>query len=133
MTPVPRDKMRDGTGRASLAENMAPIHRLSIRMAAAATGKVPLASEPSQSAHNSGLFLLNSDKLKWIFCTHPAIFHKNSSTKNIVLYFLCSYSLYYTLSEAWSGVNWADLMAAQGTFGTDFYDRSTRTIVGTML
>jgi len=33
---------------------------------------------------------------------------------NIVLY----------LSEAWSGVNWADLMAAQGAFGTDFYDRS---------
>jgi len=32
-------------------------------------------------------------------------------------------------------VNWADLMAAQGAFGTDFYDRSTRTrtIVGTML
>jgi len=29
----------------------------------------------------------------------------------------------YTLSEAWSGVNWADLMAAQGAFGTDFYDR----------
>jgi len=24
-------------------------------------------------------------------------------------------------------------MAAQGTFGTDLYDRSTRTIVGTML
>jgi len=40
---------------------------------------------------------------------------------------------WYTLSEAWSGVNWADLMAAQGAFGTDFYDRSTRTIVGTML
>jgi len=37
------------------------------------------------------------------------------------------------MSEAWSGVNWADLMAAQGAFGTDFYDRSTRTIVGTML
>jgi len=37
------------------------------------------------------------------------------------------------MSEAWSGVNWADLMAAHGTFGTDFYDRSTRTIVGTML
>jgi len=36
----------------------------------------------------------------------------------------------YTLSEAWSGVNWADLMAA---FGTDFYDRSARTIAGTML
>jgi len=30
-------------------------------------------------------------------------------------------------------VNWADLMAAQGAFGTVFYDRSTRTIVGTML
>jgi len=29
----------------------------------------------------------------------------------------------YTLSEAWSGVNWADLMAAQGAFGTDLYDR----------
>jgi len=40
----------------------------------------------------------------------------------------------YTLSEAWSGVNWANLMAAQGAFATDFYDRSTRTIVGgTML
>jgi len=26
----------------------------------------------------------------------------------------------YTLSEAWSGVNWADLMAAQGAFGTEF-------------
>jgi len=37
---------------------------------------------------------------------------------------------YYTLS---GGVNWADLMAALGVFGTDFYDRSTRTIVGTML
>jgi len=40
---------------------------------------------------------------------------------------------FYTLSEVWSGVNWADLMAAQGAFGTDLYDRSTRTIVGTML
>jgi len=30
----------------------------------------------------------------------------------------------YTLSEAWCGVNWADLMAAQGAFGTDFYDRT---------
>jgi len=39
------------------------------------------------------------------------------------------YYYYYTLSEAWSGVNWADLMAAQGAFGTDFYDRFTRTIV----
>jgi len=35
----------------------------------------------------------------------------------------------YTLSEAWSGVNWADLMAAQGAFGTDFYDSSTRAIL----
>jgi len=40
---------------------------------------------------------------------------------------------FYTLSEAWSEVNWVDLMAAQGAFGTDVYDRSTRTIVGTML
>jgi len=39
----------------------------------------------------------------------------------------------YTLSEARSGVDWADLVAAQGAFGTDFYDKSTRTIVGTML
>jgi len=39
----------------------------------------------------------------------------------------------YTLSEAWSGVNWADLMADQGAIGTDFDDKSTRTIVGTML
>jgi len=30
----------------------------------------------------------------------------------------------YTLSEASSGVNGAHLMAAQGAFGTDFYDRS---------
>jgi len=30
-------------------------------------------------------------------------------------------------------VNWADLMATQGAFGTDFYDKSARTIVGTML
>jgi len=38
----------------------------------------------------------------------------------------------YALSETWSGVNWGDLMAAQGAFGADFYDRSTRTIVSTM-
>jgi len=25
------------------------------------------------------------------------------------------------MSEAWSGVKWADLMAAQGAIGTDFY------------
>jgi len=37
---------------------------------------------------------------------------------------LISYLKLYTLSEAWSGVDWADLMAAQGAFGTDFYDRS---------
>jgi len=30
-------------------------------------------------------------------------------------------------------MNWPDLMAAQGAYGTDFYDRSTRTIVGPML
>jgi len=31
---------------------------------------------------------------------------------------------HYTLFEAWSVVNWADLIAAQGAFGTDLYDRS---------
>jgi len=31
---------------------------------------------------------------------------------------------FYTLSEAWSGVNWAVLVAAQGAFGTASYDRS---------
>jgi len=53
----------------------------------------------------------------------------------IVLLFPPQYFLmdWYTLSEAWGGVNWADLMAAHGAFGTDYYDRSTRTIVGTML
>jgi len=30
----------------------------------------------------------------------------------------------YTLSEGWSGVNWTDLLAAQGAFGTDFYVQS---------
>jgi len=45
----------------------------------------------------------------------------------------CRGHICYTLSEAWSGVNWADLMAAQGAFGTDFYDRSTKTIVGTTM
>jgi len=30
----------------------------------------------------------------------------------------------YTLSDARSGVDWADLMAAQGAFATDFYDKS---------
>jgi len=40
---------------------------------------------------------------------------------------------FYTLSEAWRGVNTAYLMAAHGAFGTDFNDRSTRTMVGTML
>jgi len=35
----------------------------------------------------------------------------------------------FTLSEAWSGVNWADLMAAQGAFGTEklpFYDKKDK-------
>jgi len=47
--------------------------------------------------------------------------------------FMVKLGRYYTLTEAWSGVNWADLMAAQGAFGTEFYGRSTRTIVGKML
>jgi len=37
---------------------------------------------------------------------------------------LLYFGVVYTLSEAWSGVSWADLMAAQGAFGTNFYDRS---------
>jgi len=58
----------------------------------------------------------------WVLCcrSFQALFNK---------LFLVS----YTLSEAWSGVNLADLMAAQGAFGADFYERSTRTIVGTMI
>jgi len=40
------------------------------------------------------------------------------ASQQLFIYFV------YTLSEAWSGVNWADLMPAQGAFGTDFYDRS---------
>jgi len=43
--------------------------------------------------------------------------------KDIPVYLL-SYSagkceILYTQSEAWSGVNWADPMAAQGAFGAD--------------
>jgi len=62
----------------------------------------------------------------------PLLCYKNGRQTNqakSMLQGTCS----YTLSEAWSGVNWADLMGAQGAFGTDFYDRSTRTIVGTKL
>jgi len=56
---------------------------------------------------------------------------RQKEAKN-VCYRKCKLLLLYTLSEAWSGVNWEDLMAAQA-FGTDFDDRSTRTIVGTIL
>jgi len=56
-----------------------------------------------------------------------------SAMLDIFLNFWQETFLCYTLSEAWSGLIWADLMAAQGAFGTDFYDRSTKTIVGTML
>jgi len=58
---------------------------------------------------------------------------KYTYTLSFVPYRDCFMTYLYTLYEAWSGVNWADLMTAQGAFGTDFYDRSTRTIVGTML
>jgi len=30
-------------------------------------------------------------------------------------------------------IGWISWLAMQGVFGTDFYDRSTRTIIGTML
>jgi len=36
--------------------------------------------------------------------------------------YFVKYIYFYTLSEAWSGVNWVDLMAAQGPFETYFYD-----------
>jgi len=46
-------------------------------------------------------------------------------TALVYYYYKCPHSsLFYTLSEAWSGVNWVDLMAAQDAFGTDFDDRS---------
>jgi len=54
------------------------------------------------------------------------------SSKKLIFEDIKQYN--YTLSEARSGVDWADLMAAQGAFGTGFYDRSTvLVVVGTML
>jgi len=47
-----------------------------------------------------------------------------------------SHNATYILSEAWSGVNRADLMAAQGAFVTDFYDKglySVQSIVTTIV
>jgi len=64
------------------------------------------------------------------------VIQANLLDDNINMYVLVNTDTHislYTLSEAWSGVNWAVLMAAQGAFGTEFYDRSARTIVGTML
>jgi len=63
------------------------------------------------------------------------IFHSIKVLKvpRYLSFFLNGLLHWYTLSEARSGVDWANLMAAQGAFGTDFYDKSTRTIVGTML
>jgi len=55
--------------------------------------------------------------------------HQSSSAQVCIdLYLRCP-----RLEAGWSGVNWAVLMAALGAFGTDFYARSTRTIVSTML
>jgi len=48
-----------------------------------------------------------------LFCCFCTVFPIDVFVSPIIL---------YTLSEAWSGVNWPDLMAAQGAFGTDFYD-----------
>jgi len=52
---------------------------------------------------------------------HNSISRQTAASSKTVLTFpfLC-----FTLSEAWSGVNWADLMAAQSAFGTDYFDRS---------
>jgi len=66
--------------------------------------------------------------LQWL-CNADKSYHKPS--KRLYQFFSTLFSalvrlilFYYTLSEAWSGVNGADLMAAQGAIGTDFYDRS---------
>jgi len=79
-------------------------------------------------------------RLHSLFLSYPIYDFRSNTGRDTILFFVgtCIGASYrqlssYTQSEAWSGVNWADLMAAQGVFGTDFYDRSTRTIVGTML
>jgi len=60
-------------------------------------------------------------------------FYRLKHDKKIVIFVKYINEKVYTLSEARSRVDWEDLMAAQGAFGTDFYDKSTRMIVGTML
>jgi len=53
---------------------------------------------------------------------HPQAGCMNTTMYTIGYLFSSKLPRFYTLSEAWSGVNWADLMAAQGAFGTDFFD-----------
>jgi len=62
-----------------------------------------------------------------------AVYSQKSEKKIQLIKLKTCRKIWYTLSEAWTGVNWTDLMTAQGAFGTDFYERSTRTIVGTMV
>jgi len=50
------------------------------------------------------------EKLRTQCKTHSALIRRC-----VMVYWSC-----YTLSEAWSGVNWADLMAAQATLGLIF-------------
>jgi len=56
----------------------------------------------------------------------PCLPFKSGATSKTMLTFVTfAVDIFrYTLSEAWSGVNRADLVAAQGAFGTDFHDRS---------
>jgi len=69
---------------------------------------------------SSKLILFKTLKPEEQWSTHATFKVQGASASAGLLY------IYYTLSEAWSGVNWdwADLMAAQGAFGSNFYDRS---------
>jgi len=51
-------------------------------------------------------------------CFQKALFYTILKNEKALLWFLQTGA--YTLSEAWSGVNWADLMAAQGALGPIF-------------
>jgi len=59
-----------------------------------------------------------------LFCLDEANLERKETSVFYSVYNIYKPVHTYTLSNAWSGVNWADLMAAQGAFGTDFYDRS---------
>jgi len=54
----------------------------------------------------------------------PAWIHREEQALRHAIPFKLLSLVDNTLSEAGSGANRADLMAAQGAFGTDFFDRS---------